>query len=489
MSYVSSSVGYRRRSRRSRGLRRRAIALVVFLAVVATALLARQLVVHAHSGSRTLASDVLSDTRSTQFSGEQALNNTSCVAGKLRRLSPERACTPLLQSYSWNNDDRNRLAGELHGAFASALDGARGWSLAVVGADGRTIFEDRAEQAVAPASVQKLIVAATALDALGPQYRYHTLFSAPDAIAADGALQGDLWVIGSGDPSLQSADLRNGVAMLGRAGLRRIEGRIVVDDTVLRGPPLNPHWTPDDAGQDYAAPTSAISVDGDTIESEVQIAGIQRRVWTPMTDVPKYVATSVNAMLAARGIATAAPPAVGAAPLESVVLWDHRSAPLQILENHMLVFSDNHYAEQLLRTVGAEVLDLPNDAGGLQAERQFLERRGIPTPGLRLFDGSGLSPENRVAAVTVARLLADNEPLLYRLLPLGGRQGTLEDYDFTTALGRVRAKSGHLSDVSALAGYVTTVHHGRVAFAFLIDGSPGDPDAGIVSAVDRLAVF
>jgi D-alanyl-D-alanine carboxypeptidase/D-alanyl-D-alanine-endopeptidase (penicillin-binding protein 4) len=108
---------------------------------------------------------------------------------------------------------------------------------------------------------------------------------------------------------------------------------------------------------------------------------------------------------------------------------------------------------------------------------------------LRLFDGSGLSDQNRVAAMTLARLLSDEEPSLYRLLPLGGREGTLEDYDFTSALGRVRAKSGHLSNVSALAGYVTTYHHGRVAFAFLIDGSPADPDAAIVRAVDRLATF
>ena len=108
---------------------------------------------------------------------------------------------------------------------------------------------------------------------------------------------------------------------------------------------------------------------------------------------------------------------------------------------------------------------------------------------LRLFDGSGLSPDDRVAAITIARLLYDNEPSLYLLLPLGGRQGTLEDYDFTSALGRVRAKSGHLSDVSALAGYANTLHHGRIAFAFMIDGSPGDPDAAIVRAVDRLVEF
>ncbi|HYL27611.1 MAG TPA: D-alanyl-D-alanine carboxypeptidase, partial [Candidatus Nitrosotalea sp.] len=85
--------------------------------------------------------------------------------------------------------------------------------------------------------------------------------------------------------------------------------------------------------------------------------------------------------------------------------------------------------------------------------------------------------------------LSDREAALYMLLPRGGRDGTLQDYDFTTALGRVRAKSGHLSDVSALAGYVTTQRHGRVAFAFLVNGSPGDPDAAIVRAVNRLAAY
>lgn len=378
---------------------------------------------------------------------------------------------------------------DLHGAFVPAIGGARSWSFAVVGLDGRSIFDERAGRAVAPASVQKLIVAASALDALGPQYRYHTLFAAQQGVGDDGTLDGNLWLIGSGDPSLQSVDLRNGIGVLARSGLRRIDGSVVVDATALRGPELNPHWASDDDGQDYAAPTSAISVDGDTIERHDVVGGIEQATWTPMQGVPRYVATSVNGMLASRGIESAQPPAVGAAPLASVVLWDHRSAPLQTLEGHMLYVSDNHYAEQLLRTLGAETTGAPNDAGGLEAERDFLARHGVPTPGLRLYDGSGLSPQNRVAAITFARLLADAEPSLYRLLPLGGREGTLEDYDFTTALGRVRAKSGHLSDVAALSGYVTTVRHGRVAFAFLIDGSPGDPDAAIVRAVNRLAVY
>lgn len=377
----------------------------------------------------------------------------------------------------------------MHGAFVPATSGAKAWSFAVVDGNGGTLFDERAQRAVAPASVQKLIVAATALDALGAAYRFHTLFAARGGIGDNGALDGDLWLIGSGDPSLQSSDLRNGVAMLARSGLRRMAGGVIVDATALSGPELNPHWGTDDNGQDYAAPTSAISVDGDTIESHEVIGGVEQTVWTPMQGVVRYVAARVNAMLLARGIAPAAHPGIGSAPLDTVVLWDHRSAPLQALESHMLFVSDNHYAEQLLRTLGEESTGEPDDAGGIDAERRFLERRGVPTPGLRLYDGSGLSAQNRIAAITLARLLADAEPSLYQLLPLGGRQGTLEDYDFTTALGRVRAKSGHLADVASLSGYVTTVHHGRVAFAFLINGSPGDPDAAIVRAVDRLAVF
>ncbi len=483
MNYANSSVNFKRRSKRSRARKRRALAVVFLFALVAVALFAKL-----HSASGSLAHDILSCARSSQFLAEQALKNTSCVAQKLRIPSAERGSAPA-QPLSWSNDDRERLRGELRGAFVPALAGASAWSFAIISADGRTIFDDRADRAVAPASVQKLIVAATALDVLGPAYRYHTLFAGRESIADGGTLSGDLWLIGSGDPSLQSTDLRNGVGVLARSGLRRIDGGVVVDDTTLSGPGLNRHWGSDDDGQDYAAPTSAISLDGDTIESRQEIRGVEERTWTPMQDVARYVAGAVNEMLESRRIAPATPPAIGAAPLESVVLWDHRSAPLKTLEGHMLFVSDNHYAEQLLRTVGGEANGTADDTGGLDAEREFLDRHGIPTPGLRLFDGSGLSADNRVAAITLARLLADYEPSLYMLLPLGGRQGTLQYYDFTTALGRVRAKSGHLSNVSALAGYVTTQHHGRVSFAFLINGSPGDPDAAIVGGVDRLAAF
>jgi D-alanyl-D-alanine carboxypeptidase len=461
MSYVKTSVGYRRRSKRSRANKR---GLFAFLSIVTLA---------------TLAAWLWNDGRGGPSGRVAATTLAHAAPAPLR---------PTARTPAWTLSQRSALRGALRSAFEPALVGAQRWSLAVLAPGGQLVYDDFAQRAVVPASVQKLIVAATALDVLGPLYRFHTVFTA-NGVVDDGQLDGDLWLAGSGDPSLQSSDLRNGIAMLLRSGLRRIGGGLVVDASAMSGPGLNPHWNEDDNGQDYAAPTSAISVDGDTIESHATIGGADQPLWTPMGNVAQYVAAQTQAMLGARGIAVAQPFGVGTAPLDSAVLWDHKSAPLRDLETHMLYLSDNHYAEQLLRTVGGAMTGDADDAGGIAAERRFLARLDVPTPGLRLFDGSGLSDGNRVAAITIARLLAAREAALYGLLPMGGRQGTLADYDFTSALGRVRAKSGHLATVSALAGYAATIHHGRVAFAFLIDGSSADPDAAIVRAVDRLVEF
>lgn len=392
----------------------------------------------------------------------------------------------------WSGSDIAILDARLKGAFAPALSGAQGWTLAVVDAGGRTIFDERAQQAVAVASTQKLIVAATALNVLGAQFRYHTIFAGPSAIAGDGSLDGNLWLVGSGDPSLTTQDLRGGVGGLVRAGLRHVDGGVAIDSNALHGPEINPHWDPDDAGEDYAAPTSAISIDGDTVATHDVYDGVDHLAWVPVRNVQRFAASVVSRLLARARIGTGAPPQFAPAPLVSVVLWDHRSQPLRALETHMLFLSDNHYAEQLLRTLGSDTAG--DDDAGIAVERSFLSERGIPAPGLVLDDGSGLSAHNRVAAITLAGILSDAElrggdVSLYMLLPQGGRQGTLRYYDFTTALGRVRAKSGHITGVAALAGYANTLHHGRVAFAFAIDGSPGDPDAAIVRAVNRIVLL
>jgi len=451
------------------------------------------------------------------------------------------AARPVPRPAPWSAAEIARLHRDLTDAFAPALSDR--YSLAVIDATGRVIYADRARSAVTPASVQKLIVADAALNVLGTNYRFHTLLAATQA-PSNGTLEGNLWFIGSGDPSLRSDDLRSGVRLLARSGLRHIDGAVAVDATAMSGPEINPHWDPSDANEDFQVPTSAASIDDDTAEfrvyggmpgsparvavvpasRDVHVTGevrsstgeddviiaadspnnfalsgaipaqTEEKFWLPVHDMPVYVGDVLAHMLRQAGITTSQQPQVSAAPLDSIVLWDHRSAPLRMVIEHMLYVSDNHYAEQLMRTLGIDIEGRGDDAGGLAAERSFLNARGIPTDGMRIVDGSGLAESNRVAAITLARILSDAELRdhgveLYDLLPAGGRDGTLTDYDFTTALGRVRAKTGHLSDADSLAGYVNTMHHGRVAFAFMINDSPGDPDSAYVRAVDELATF
>ncbi len=429
--------------------------------------------------------------------------------------------------------------------MAGGIQGADRWSLAVIGADGTLLYDNRASHAVTPASTQKLIVSSAALDTLGPAFRYVTTLSV-QAPPRGGAIDGDLFLTGSADPSLRSDDLRSGAKALVQAGLAKIEGAVVVDAAAATLPEMNPLWNSSDANEDFEAPTSGISLDEDTVEFHVTggAPGTPARVdvvpassavrysgnvvtsgsgaddvivaaaempnqfivsghipsWTmetfyvPIHGLARYTGSVLTRMLKDDGVTVADATRPGVAPPGAAVLWQHLSPPLHVLMAHMLYHSDNHFAEELLRTVARERGLTPSTAAGIQTEHIFLQSHGIPIPGLHVVDGSGLAHANRVAAITLATILYDAQrrggnAALYFMLPQGGRQGTLSEYDFTNALGRVRAKTGHLDGVNALAGYVNTLHHGRVIFAFLIDRSPGDPDAAIVRAVNRLATM
>jgi serine-type D-Ala-D-Ala carboxypeptidase/endopeptidase (penicillin-binding protein 4) len=455
---VKNSVRYKTRStrsKRSRGTRRRFVVLVVLIVLaLASWSIVRGILAHASTRQPIAATTVTAPPRPTP--------------------------TPA----PWTPAQLARLRAALDDAFAPALSDR--YSLVVLDASGRTIYARRDRSAVAPASALKLIVADTALNILGPAYRFHTVLAATSG-PHDGRLDGNLWLVGSGDPSFDSDNLRGGVKLLARSGLRRIDGSVTIDAGEMTGPEINPQWDPSDDDEDFQAPISAVSLDGDTVET-------QPDVWVPVHDVPVVVGDDLERMLAHAGITTAQHPVVARAPLDTIVLWDHRSAPLRALVTHMLYLSDNHYAEQLMRTLAVDAGETGNNADGLTIERDFLSSRGIPTDGMHLVDGSGLAESDRVAAITLARILSDaelrdNGEQLYYLLPGGGRDGTLTDYDFTTASGRVRAKTGTLSDANSLAGYVTTMHHGRIVFAFLINDSPGDPRTAYVQAVDRLATF
>lgn len=464
----------------------------------------------------------------------------------------------------WTPAERERVRATLGEIFRSDI-ATNGTGIVVLGADGSTLFSRRARVPVTPASTLKLVVAATALEALGPKHRFETRFVASAPPAADGTLAGGLWLVGGGDPMLESADLRRGVGVLARSGVRRIDGELQIDDTSFMGPEQNPKWDPDDLSYDYAAGTSAVALDwgvvrfdvtpsdsggparvrvtpeNDAIAIEGTVAtsgsgsssyvtierkpslltfdattgrpdantnpvntyvvdghiarGETQTYYKPVLGMPGYVGGIVSAMLVERKIPLAAGYRVGAAPPNAVTLWSHRSPPLEAILRDMLVYSNNHSAETLLRIVGEGAGRPGTDDSGIAAERATLARLGVAHEKMRVYDGSGLSPSDRIMPLTLAQTIAAElrgryANVFLRALPRVGYDGTVKHHALTIALGRTRAKSGHIENVNALAGTVQTLHHGRVSFAFEVNDRRANADIVTIEedrALDALA--
>ena len=439
------------------------------------------------------------------------------------------------KSPAWSAADLRRLRAKLAGPLSRSALATSG--IAIVDSQGRSLFVRREHAAVVPASTFKLLVAITALQTLGPDYRFETRLESLD-VAHGGTLDGDVYLVGDGDPSLTADALRGGVGVLARAGITGITGGVVADATLFGGHEINPAWDPDDLQYDYAAGTSALSLDEGTVEfhlvptsigapaqiqarppsEAVRVRGgvitgysttlsidraaerndftfagglasnAEQSFYRPVIDQPLYAAGVARSMLRARNISVEGRARTGVAPTVATVLWRHYSAPLRSLLGHMLFESDNHYAEQLLRAVGAHAGTVGTELTGAAVERSVFRELGAPTDGLRVVDGSGLAPTDRVAPIDLATLLAranlnPTGDVLFHDLPRVGIEGTVRHHDVTTALGRARAKSGHIAGVDALAGYVDTRRHGRVAFAILVNG-PGADDDGVYDGMD-----
>lgn len=448
---------------------------------------------------------------------------------------------------AWTDLQKQRLQARLGQIFASSLADARRYSLVVQTARGQTLFSKQAMHAVAAASTQKLIVTTAAWHILGPRFRFQTLLAATGTRGSRGVLHGSLWLIGSGDPSFGHTQLQGMARSLRAAGYTRIDGAFNVDARAVREPAINPLWNQHDDDEGFQAPTSGISLAGNTIEvvvagekpvqakapctlapdvpvlvqSQVRAVnpddatgihvhllpithatnngayrltgslarGDSEKLWLPILHAPRFAAAVALCELRMFGIPVRDGAHAADAPLHARVLSRWKSRRLPALLHHMLVESENHYAEELLAAIARVWTSHGDLAQGLAVEREMLARWQIPTPGVHLVDASGLAHANRVSADTLAALLRLDRRRLPALLPRGGRDGTLKHVTFGAADGRIRAKTGHLDGVSALAGYVRSRRHGTLIFAFAVDGSPGDPDAAFVRAVDALSEF
>jgi len=443
--------------------------------------------------------------------------------------------------------------------FTRALIGVRVESLRT----GEVLYAHDSQKLVMPASNMKLLTMSAAAERLGWNFTYKTRLEAAGVIE-DGTLNGDLVVVGDGDPTIGAQDFLGAPLFnqwadaLLAAGVHRVAGRLIGDDNAFDDDGLGAGWSWDYLAAGYAAPAGALSYNenvavlrawpaataggavrielsppGHLLEpvndlrtgpagsattidflrlpgsSKVVIRGTVPAggaivVRTTAIDNPtKFFVEGLRLALLSRGISVRGgawdiddvndpPPAAGRQIVATRV-----SLPLTAIAGNFLKPSQNFYGETILKTLGRVV----SGAGSAQAGRTVvgdtLRGWGIPADAFVMYDGSGLSRYNYVTADTIVAILKhvwQDEKLrgpFIAALPVAGHDGTLDTRMRNTVLdGHVQAKTGTISNVRSLSGYLETRSGDRLVFSMIANNftaSSAQIDALVERALARLA--
>jgi D-alanyl-D-alanine carboxypeptidase/D-alanyl-D-alanine-endopeptidase (penicillin-binding protein 4) len=385
---------------------------------------------------------------------------------------------------------RDANADEFASVVAEFVPTINDRSCAAVSVDGEDVGSRNADMPVIPASAQKVLIAEAALELLGPEHRYTTSVVASPAIA-DGTLDGDLVLVGGGDPVLSSdwypgsglevnpvfnetsLDLLAGAVV--DSGLSRITGSVIGDGTRYDDEFYAPGWGPGVAGAD-AGPYDALMVNDTRVRGEDQRG----------SDPSRAAAREFARLLTERGVVVDGPAVSGSALSydEVVDVAEIQSEPLTRIVEEMLTASDNNTAELLVKEIGVSAdPDAANTReAGLAAIVALLGQWNVDTSQIVMVDGSGLSPNNRLTCEALLEVLQRGEPdgTVGAALPVAGESGTLRDI-FTDhpVSGRLLGKTGTLTNppfnvdppgVKALAGYLPVDGGGAVEYVLILNG-------------------
>jgi serine-type D-Ala-D-Ala carboxypeptidase/endopeptidase (penicillin-binding protein 4) len=381
---------------------------------------------------------------------------------------------------------RSALAGPLSAA-------ALGPQVSVVVADaatGRMLLSEDGDRLMTPASTAKIVTSAAALAVLGANATFTTRVvhgTTPDRIV----------VVGGGDPTLavnqfpaQDYPKPATLASLAAATARALksQGRTTVsvgyDTSLYTGPGLAPGWPQSYIATGNVTPIVSLELD----QGRLTAAGTPEDSDDPYNLRPRsadpagVAAASFTALLAADGIHVTGSPVAQAAPAHALGIASVSSPPLSAIVDQMLEESNNVIAENLARQVALATGQPASFSGAVTAVTGELRRLGV-RGGLRLVDGSGLSPQDAIAPATLVKVveIATTDTRVRALLaglPVAGFSGTLSGGQSVfsgiggAARGSVRAKTGNLGTVTALAGLVTDRNGTTLVFAFMADQIP-----------------
>lgn len=390
------------------------------------------------------------------------------------------------------------------------------------------LFERDSKLLMRPASNMKLVTSASALGVLGKNYIFKTPVLA-DTPATDGVLNRNLYLKGLANPDLVTSDLDSLAGLVKSAGIKNVAGGVCADVSFFDDVYWGSGWIWDDEPYSYAPFLSSLAVNdncvvvtvtpgasaGDSVRvvvdpptsyitvlnkartvqdsvlhplvvtrlfkehlNTILVEGEMRTtsnpaehtlsVWKPEL----YAATLFSEALQRKGIAVAQSPSVGTAPASS-----HEIASLSHGIDSTIVnmnkVSDNLSAEMLLKTLGTTNGGAPGSTeGGVSVAHKFLSTLGIDTTKFNMVDGSGLSFYDLLTTEMISQLLEgmarqkDLFPLYRESLPIAGVDGTLRNrMKKTPAEGNLRAKTGTISGVSSLSGYVQTLDGETLVFS------------------------
>jgi serine-type D-Ala-D-Ala carboxypeptidase/endopeptidase (penicillin-binding protein 4) len=400
----------------------------------------------------------------------------------------------------------NGLRQALAGPLSAAALGPRVSALVADPVTGRVLVSAHGTRLMIPASTTKLATGLAALAVLGDDARFTTRVvrgTAPDSII----------LVGGGDPTLAvnpfpARDYPQPATLAGLAASTALalkaQGRQAVvlgyDTSLYSGPQMAPGWSQAYVSAGDVTPIVSLEVDQGrlTAAGRPEDSDDPYNLQARSSDPAAMAAAAFAALLTGDGIHVTGAPAAQPAPARPAQIASVTSPPLAALVAQMLEESNNVIAEDLARQVALATGEPASFSGAAQAVTTALGKLGVTT-GIRLVDGSGLSPQDAIAPVTLTKVLelAVARPGLRSLLaglPVAGFSGTLSAGESVfagiggAALGSVRAKTGNLGTVASLAGLVYDKSGGVLVFAFMADQVPS---AGMLhaaaSAIDAAA--
>jgi D-alanyl-D-alanine carboxypeptidase/D-alanyl-D-alanine-endopeptidase (penicillin-binding protein 4) len=420
---------------------------------------------------------------------------------------------------------------------APTLRGAQVGLIAIDTVRGNALYSQNADQEFMPASNFKLLVGSTALKILGTGFAYTTSVVS-DGPPQNGTVAGNVYLVGGGDALLTAKDLDDAAAAVAAQGVTSVSGSVVTDAAHFDAVRYGYGWSWDDLPFYYAPvvtaleledgvvhmhfspgaapgepalitlqpPTGAFTLDNqlmtgppkskDTSElvrpwdqpATIRITGsypagakTSGDVHPAVPDPQSYSGDVFAKALAAHGVTVAGSMQSGKAPAGATVLWSKHSEAMPQLLADFWYPSDNLMGEMFLKELGFRLKGAPGTVeNGTALENQYLKSAGIDPATVSISDGSGLSQYDRITPRDLLLILQNdwNSPtrdVVLDALPVAGVRGTLRSsYKGTIAENNVFAKTGSISHVRTISGYVKTKTHGPVTFSFMINQWMGE---------------